>query len=208
MGGFHTQARACMDWYDGSRANTSIWDGSNLSHTNTHTRTLAQWPANTKRGRWAPFCVELKAAPQSQYPPATLPSTTAAGVHQPRTGAGSVSRSGSRNTWPAPSPPPGSERPRRYHLGAGSVHAGLRVTNWFGGVASDECGPRNILWRGAVRFEVRDKRAAFYVVNCTRVTPAMRIDPRPKDTQQGGGSLWSPQCQSVYLPESPEIWLD
>lgn len=30
---------------------------------------------------------------------------------------------------------------------------------------------------------VRDKRATFYVVNCTRATRATRIDPRPKDTQ-------------------------
>lgn len=30
---------------------------------------------------------------------------------------------------------------------------------------------------------VRDKRATFYVVNCTRATRATRIDPRPKDTR-------------------------
>lgn len=185
-GGFHTQACACMDWYDGSRANTSIRDASNLLHTNTHTHILAQRPANTKRGRWAPFCVELKAAPQSQFPPPT-PLSSAAGVHQP-----SISRAR------APAWSPGVARVTlgllpRHRLdqrGPGAIISALAASTpgleWQIGSR----GERVTRAGQEIYFEeercvsgVGDKRATFYVVNCMSVTRTMCIDPCPKDTR-------------------------
>lgn len=162
----------------------------------------------------SPILCRIESSPAKPAPPArpaTLLSSAAAGVHQPSTSAGLVSRSGSRNTWPAPSPPPGSERPRRYHLGAGSVHAGLRMTNWFGGG-----GGGGVTRAGQEIYFEEEQCVSRSVTSVPHfmwstvrewLAPCALI-PVPKTLEQGGGSLWSPQCQSVYLRESPEIWLD
>lgn len=55
---------------------------------------------------------------------------------------------------------------------------------------------------------VRDKRATFMWSTVRVWLAPCALIPVPKTLEQGGGSLWSPQCQSVYLPKSPQIWLD
>lgn len=49
---------------------------------------------------------------------------------------------------------------------------------------------------------VRDKRATFYVVNCTRATRATRIDPRPKDTRTRREALSGRHNARAFISQS------